>query len=125
MINHQMGTLTKREKQILEDFGNDPNYRIETNSRGQIVATPLTIGKSSMQRFIDGEQFTLTWEASAFENIVFRFDEKRCVVVNDSGADKLGVLAVLGTGFLYKTGNRPTTIMSFNDVNFVSHEGCK
>jgi len=117
-----MGALTKKEKQILEDFGNDPNYRIETNSRGQIVATQLTTGKSSMQRFIDGEQFTLNWEASAFENILFRFDEKRCVVTNDSGADKFGVLAVFGTGFLYKVGNQPTTIMSFNDVNFSGND---
>jgi hypothetical protein len=120
-----MGTLTKKEKQILEDFGNDPNYRIETNSRGQIVATQLIAGKSSMQRFVDGESFTLSSDASCFENIIFRFAEKDCVVLNDSGADKLGVLAVFGTGFLYKTGNRPTTIMSFNDVNFVSDENGK
>jgi len=120
-----MGTLTKREKQILEDFGNDPNYRIETNSRGQIVATQLTASKSSMQRFIDGESFTIEWEASAFKNVLFSFDEKKCLVTNDSGIDKMGVLAVFGSGFLFKTGNGTTSVISFKHVNFASDENSK
>lgn len=33
--------LTKAEKQILKDFGNDPNYRIDVDARNKIVAIPL------------------------------------------------------------------------------------
>nr|WP_276898455.1 hypothetical protein [Pedobacter kyonggii] len=114
--------LTKAEKQILKDFGNDPNYRIETNQRNQIVATQINPTKSCMQRFIDGEEFTLSKKVCHFPLIKFRFSQSQSTILNNDGADTMGVMAVFGTGILYKHGARPTTLISFTDVNFVDDD---
>jgi hypothetical protein len=42
--------LTKAEKKILKDFGNNPNYRIDVDSKNKIVAIPIAhfvYGKSA------------------------------------------------------------------------------
>ncbi|MFD2581526.1 hypothetical protein ACFSR6_03430 [Pedobacter vanadiisoli] len=112
--------LTKREKKILADFGNDPNYRIETNARNQIIAVQLKPEKSDMQRFIEGEEFTL--KLFAFDKIRFRFDEKQSLILNESGADPIPVLAAFVGGFLYKQENGHTSRILFTDVNFINND---
>ncbi|WP_316828100.1 hypothetical protein [Pedobacter miscanthi] len=116
-----MATLTKKELKVLKEFGDNPNYRIETNSRNQIVAVPVK-PDNSMERFEAGQEFKLNKNASFFTNIIYRFDPSTGVVTNNEGVDAMKIIAAYRDGFIVGRTGRESRIINFSDVTFNDHD---
>jgi len=119
-----MATLTKKELKTLKDFGDNPNYRIETNSKNQIVAVPLK-PDNSMERFEAGHEFTLNKNVTFFTKIKYRFDRATNTVTNNEGVEYMDVIAAYRDGFIVRRIGKESRIINFSDVTFGSDESSK